>query len=381
MNRRDFLALMSSTAAMAIITPSCSSAAQSSDRKTLVVIELAGGNDGLNTIIPYNDPNYRKLRPTIAIKDGIPISNQAALHPALKDLKPIFDKGRVAIIQNVSYPNPNLSHFRSKEIWQSAHPQGASDTGWLARYLSDVQAKTAEAIFLGEEYPLALTGDGDRYLQLSPRLAVQQRGKLGEAMRAVYDTPQGSEFAEQVRRSVLESEAAIKQLTQNIDKRIEDRNYPKTAIGKQFALLARVLESQPKVVYLTIGGWDTHTGQVRRHQQLLGDLGTSLAALDRDIQVHNMQKNVLVMVQSEFGRRPAENGNGGTDHGTAAPVILLGNVRGGLYGGTPALDSLVKGNLPMQVDFRSIYAEILNRWQGVKAATILDQDFPKIKIL
>lgn len=372
---------MSSTAAMAIITPSCSSAAQSSDRKTLVVIELAGGNDGLNTIIPYNDPNYRKLRPTIAIKDGIPISNQAALHPALKDLKPIFDKGRVAIVQNVSYPNPNLSHFRSKEIWQSAHPQGASDTGWLARYLSDVQAKTAEAIFLGEEYPLALTGDGDRYLQLSPRLAVQQRGKLGEAMRAVYDTPQGSEFAEQVRRSVLESEAAIKQLTQNIDKRIEDRNYPKTAIGRQFALLARVLESQPKVVYLTIGGWDTHTGQVRRHQQLLGDLGASLAALDRDIQVHNMQKNVLVMVQSEFGRRPAENGNDGTDHGTAAPVILLGNVRGGLYGGTPALDSLVKGNLPMQVDFRSIYAEILNRWQGVKAATILDQDFPKIGIL
>lgn len=372
---------MSSTAAMAILAPSYTSAAQSSDRKTLVVIELAGGNDGLNTIIPYNDPNYRKLRPTIAIKDGIPISNQTAFHPALKDLKPVFDKGRMAIVQNVSYPNPNLSHFRSKEIWQSAHPQGASDTGWLARYLTDVRAKTADAIFLGEEYPLALTGDGDRYLQLSPRLAVQQRGKLGEAMRAVYNTPQGSEFAEQVRRSVLESEAAIKQLTQNIDKRIEDRNYPKTAIGKQFALLARVLESQPKVVYLTIGGWDTHAGQVRRHQQLLGDIGASLAALDRDIQASNMQKNVLVMVQSEFGRRPAENGNGGTDHGTAAPVVLLGNVRGGLYGGTPALDSLVQGNLPMQVDFRSIYAEILNRWEGVKAASILDQDFPKIGIL
>jgi len=373
---------MSSTAAMALLAPSCMNAAQSKDKKTLVVIELAGGNDGLNTIIPYNDANYRKLRPTIAIKDGIPISKQAAFHPALKDLKPVFDKGRIAIVQNVSYPNPNLSHFRSKEIWQSAHPQGSSDTGWLARYLTDVQAKTADAIFLGEEYPLALTtGDGDRYLQLSPNLAVQQRGKLGEAMRAVYSNPQGSGFAEQVRLAVLESETAIKQLTQNIDKRIEDRNYPKTAIGKQFALLARVLESQPKVVYLTIGGWDTHTGQVRRHQQLLGDLGAGLAALDRDIQAHNMQKNILVMVQSEFGRRPAENGNAGTDHGTAAPVILLGNVRGGLYGGTPALDSLVQGNLPMQVDFRSIYAEILNRWEGVSAATILDQDFPKIGIV
>ncbi|MFM7888251.1 MAG: DUF1501 domain-containing protein [Pseudanabaena sp.] len=382
MNRRDFLALMSSTAATAILAPSCSSqAAQSSDRKTLVVVELAGGNDGLNTIIPYQDPNYRKLRPTIAIKDGIPISNQAALHPALKDLKPVFDKGRMAIVQNVSYPNPNLSHFRSKEIWQSAHPQGASDTGWLARYLTDIQAKTADAIFLGEEYPLALTGDGDRYLQLSPRLAVQQRGKLGEAMRAVYNHSQGSELAEQVRRSVLESEAAIKQLTQNIDKRLDDHGYPKTVIGKQFALLARMLESQPKVVYLTVGGWDTHTGQLRRHQQLLSDLGSALAALNRDIQAHSMQKNVLLIVQSEFGRRPAENGNGGTDHGTAAPVILLGNLRGGLYGGSPALDSLVQGNLPMQVDFRSIYAEILNRWEGVNAAKVLHQDFPKIGIL
>jgi uncharacterized protein (DUF1501 family) len=381
MNRRDFLALMTSTAALAIVAPSCSSAALSSDRKTLVVIELAGGNDGLNTIIPYNDANYRKLRPTIAIKDGIPISNQTAFHPALKELKPIFDKGRMAIIQNVSYPNPNLSHFRSKEIWQSAHPQGVSDTGWLARYLTDVQAKTADAIFLGEEYPLALTGDGDRYLQLSPRLAVQQQGKLGEAMRVVYSNPQSSELAEQVRRSVLESETAVKQLTKDIDKRIDNHGYPKTAIGKQFALLARVLDSQPKVIYLTIGGWDTHTGQVRRQQQLLGDLGNSLAALDRDIQAHNMQNNILVMVQSEFGRRPAENGNGGTDHGTAAPVMLLGNVRGGLYGGTPALDSLTQGNLPMQVDFRSIYAEILNHWERFNAATILDQDFPKIGIL
>lgn len=372
---------MTSTAVLSIVAPSCSSAALSSDRKTLVVIQLQGGNDGLNTIIPYNNANYHKLRPTIAIKNGIPISNQAAFHPALKELKPVFDKGRMAIVQNVSYPNPNLSHFRSQEIWQSAHLQGGSDTGWLARYLTDIQAKTAEAIFLGEEYPLALIGNGDRYLQLSPRLAVQQRGKFGDAMRVVYNTPQGSEFAEQVRRAVLESESAIKQLTKDIDKRIENHGYSKTAIGQQFALVSRVLESQPKVVYLTIGGWDTHTGQVRRHQQLLGDLSAGLAALERDIQSHNMQKNVLIMVQSEFGRRPAENGNGGTDHGTAAPVFLLGNVRGGLYGGSPALDSLVQGNLPMQVDFRSIYAEILNRWEGANAATVLGQEFPKIGIV
>ena len=381
MNRRDFLALMSSTAAMAIFAPSCTNAAQSSDRKTMVIVELAGGNDGLNMVVPYKDANYLKLRPSIAIKDGIPISNSEAFHSALKELKPIFDKGRMAIVQNVGYPNPNLSHFRSKEIWQSAHPQGSTDTGWLARYLDDIKAKTADAIFLGEEYPLALTGDRDRYLQLSPRLAVEQRGKFGEALRAVYSSPQSSELAEQVRRSVLESEAAVKQLTKDINQRIDNQGYPKTAIGRQFALLGRVLDSQPKVVYVTIGGWDTHAGQLRRHQQLLSELGAGLAALDRDIQARSMQKNVLIMVQSEFGRRPAENGNGGTDHGTAAPVMLLGDVRGGLYGGVPALDSLVQGNLPMQVDFRSIYGEILNQWEGINAAKILDQDFPKIGIL
>jgi len=143
------------------------------NQKTLLIVELAGGNDGLNTFIPFRDQNYYKLRPTLGIKDGIPVTSTVALHPSLKELKPILENGRLAVVQNVSYPEPNLSHFRSKYIWQSGYPRGSTDSGWIARYLESVQAKTADAVFLGEEYPLALTGNlGDRFLQLSPGLVL-----------------------------------------------------------------------------------------------------------------------------------------------------------------------------------------------------------------
>jgi uncharacterized protein (DUF1501 family) len=378
MKRRNFLTVMAGAAVLAALEPSFG---RSEGARTLLVIELAGGNDGLNTFIPYKDANYFNLRPSLAIKDGIPISSTVALHPALKDLKPILDSGRLAVVQNVSYPNPSLSHFRSKDIWQSGNPQGAAETGWLARYLESEKANTQDAIFLGEEYPLALTGSRDRFLQLSPNLAVRSSGKLGQAIAAMYDTPQTTPLAEQIRRSVIESEQAVKKLSQDLDRRVDSHGYAKTPIGRQFALAGKVLEASPKVLYLAIGGWDTHAAQARRQQQLLEQLSLGLAALNRDLISRGMDKNVLIMVQSEFGRRPAQNGSGGTDHGTTGPVILLGQVRSGLYGGNPALDSLEKGNLPMKVDFRSIYAEILSQWDHTDPKQVLVQDFPKVGFL
>jgi len=370
---------MSAAAILAAISPA--NGASNRSQKTLLVVQLAGGNDGLNTFIPYKDPNYLKLRPTLGIKDGIPVTDTVALHPAAKGFKQILDRGRLAVVQNVTYPNPNLSHFRSQDIWQSAKPLGAADTGWLARYLESVNAKTADAVFLGEEYPLALTGDRDRFLQLSANLAVNSKGKLGQAIQALYNAPQSNPMAEQVRRTVLESEAAVKQLSHDINQRVANSGYPQTAIGKQFALLSRLIESKPKVLYITIGGWDTHTAQARRQQILLEQLSSSLAALDRDLQSRGLDQNVLIMVQSEFGRRPAQNGSGGTDHGTAAPVVLIGAVKPGFYGGDPALDSLVNGNLPMKVDFRSIYAEILNKWEKIEPKKVLGDDFRSVGFL
>jgi uncharacterized protein (DUF1501 family) len=379
MKRRDFLTLLTGAAVLAIANPSVGKSTRG--RKTLLVVELAGGNDGLNTFIPYRDANYLKLRPNLGIKDGLPVSNAVALHPGLKDLKPILERGRLAIVQNVSYPNPSLSHFRSKDIWQSGNPQGVAETGWLARYLDVIRAETKDAIFLGEEYPLALTGTRDRFLQLSPRLLVNRRGHLGTAIQALYATPQAFPLAEEVRRTVLESQQAIRQLTADLGQRSAHHGYAKTAIGQQFALAGKILESRPAVLYLAIGGWDTHAGQAKRQQNLLEQLGAGLAALDRDLQARGLEKDVLVMVHSEFGRRAAENGSGGTDHGTAGAVVLLGQVRSGFYGGNPGLDSLVNGNLPMQVDFRSIYAEILNRWAAIAAQQVLEHDFPKVGFL
>jgi uncharacterized protein (DUF1501 family) len=378
MKRRDFLTTMTAAALLA----ASSTSAANKNQKTLLVIELAGGNDGLNTFIPYQDPNYYRLRPTLGIKDGIPVSSTVALHPSLKDLKPILEAGRLAVVQNVSYPNPNLSHFRSKDIWQSANPQGSTSTGWIARYLESVNAKTADAVFLGEEYPLALTGNkSDRYLQLSPGLAVRSKGRLGQAIQALYSSPQSDPIAEKIRRTVLESEEAIKKLSQDLNQRIATSGYASTPLGRQFALMGRLLESNPKVLYMTIGGWDTHTRQEQAQKRLLEQLSLGLAALDRDLKSRGMDQNVLIMVQTEFGRRPAQNGTGGTDHGTASPVILLGNVRSGFYGGNPALDSLEDGNLPVKVDFRSIYAEILNRWYKADPKTILANNFPAIGFL
>jgi uncharacterized protein (DUF1501 family) len=379
MNRRDFLTSAIATAILVSVNPI---QAFNSKSKTLLVIELVGGNDGLNTFIPYTDPNYLGLRPTLGIKDSIPVTSTIGIHPAMKELKPILESGKLAVIQNVSYPNPNLSHFRARDIWNSAKTEGNADSGWVARYLNTVKAKAADAIFLGDEYPLALLGEkGDRYLQLSNNLNLKSEGKLGAAIQSIYNSSQTEPMAEQVRRVVLESEAAVKQLAGDLSKRSSQHGYPTTASGRGFALVGRLLESQPRVIYLAIGGWDTHVRQIQRQQQLLESLSQGLAALNRDITAKGMEQNVMTLVHSEFGRRAAQNGTGGTDHGTAAPVIVIGAVKPGFYGGNPELDSLVNGNLPMQVDFRSIYAEILNTWEGTSAKAILAQDYPKVGFL
>jgi uncharacterized protein (DUF1501 family) len=378
MQRRTFLEMLFSATTLLALNPT---SVLGKDQKTLLVIELAGGNDGLNTFIPYADSNYLRLRPRIGIKEGIPVSHSVALNPGLKDLKPLLESGQLAVIQNVGYPNPDLSHFRSKEIWQSAHPQGSVDSGWLARYLEAIKAKTSEAVFLGDEYPLALTGSSTRYLELSPNLGLKTQGKLGQAIQEAYRVPQKQPMAEKVRQTVLESTQAVRDLARDVDQRVQRQGYPQGDLGRQLALVSRLVEVGPKVIYLTIGGWDTHVNQVQRHQRLLEQVGQGLLALNQDLKSRGLDKNILTMVQSEFGRRPTENGSGGTDHGTAGPVWLIGPVRAGFYGGDPALDSLQKGNLPMHVDFRSVYAEILDRWLSMPSKGILSGSFPGVGVL
>ncbi len=382
MHRRQFISSFSAAATLlALHRPTAAQDPASGQSSTLVLIELAGGNDGLNTFIPYRDPNYLRLRPDLAIRDGIPVTDTVALHPALASWAELLEQGSMAVIQNVGYPNPDLSHFRSKEIWQSAS-LGSPDSGWLARYLAVTQAPTPAGVALGEEYPLALTGDESRYLHLAPQLTTPAEGQLGQAIQAVYGIPHRDPLAEQVRQLVVESTAAVRTFSRDLEQRVAQQGYPQGPVGRQLALAARLVESGARVIYLTIGGWDTHVNQAGRHQRLLEQLGPGLSAYHRDLQEKGLDQQVLVMVQSEFGRRPAQNGSGGTDHGTAGPVILLGRgVQGGWYGGDPALDSLVSSNLPMQVDFRSLYAEVLAQGLGVDPIGILGDSFGPVGVL
>jgi uncharacterized protein (DUF1501 family) len=380
MKRRDFLATLTGVAILTAVRPAFSAG---SGQKTLMIVELVGANDGLNTFIPYTDSNYFNLRPTLSINDGIPITSEVALHPAMESFKELFENERLAVIQNVSYPNPSLSHFRSRDIWYSAQPQGNAYSGWLARYLTSIQAQNDDAIFLGDEYPLTLIGQqGERYLQFSTGLSVRLSSSFNKAVLSLYDAPQGNPSIEELRQAVVRNRQAVDRLTQDLANRTTRNAYPNNAIGQQFALAGKILESQPKILYVTVGGWDTHTDQLNRHRNLLGPVTQSLAALQRDLADSGLADNVLIMVHSEFGRRPAQNGTGGTDHGTAGPIMLLGKVRGGMYGGQPPLDSLVSGNLPVGIDFRSVYAEVLREWEGADPRTaLLGQDFDAIGFL
>ncbi len=381
MKRRNFLTLTALSSLATILEARAQNL--TSAQKTLMVVQLVGANDGLNTFIPYTDPNYIRFRPDLAIRDGIPITSQVALHPSLGSLKPFFDRQELTIVQNVSYPNPDLSHFRAQDIWQSGETTDTVASGWLARYLQWGQAVPGDGIFIGEEYPLALLGENDeRYLQLSPTLIIQTGGRLGQAVKLAYNTPQTNPLAEAVRQSVLESQAALEQFQGKVAQRTANGTYPKDNIGNQFALASVVLESLPKVVYLTIGGWDTHVNQLPQQQRLLKSVGDSLAALMTDLKNRGTDRNVLIMVQTEFGRRVAQNGSGGTDHGTATPVFFLGGtLKGEIIGGQPDLANLVNGNLPWQIDFRSLYAETLDRWLGANAKAILGANYPQVGFL
>jgi uncharacterized protein (DUF1501 family) len=368
MDRRQFLIAMAAATAI-LALPSGRSRAAS--KKTLLVIELAGGNDGLNTFIPYRDSNYLRLRPTLGMQDGIPVTETVALHPALADWQPLLEQGKLAVIQNVGYPDPDLSHFRSKAIWQSGLLSSPT-TGWLARHLDSTQAQAQDAVFLGGEYPLALMGEQSRYLHLAPQLLVNADGPLGQAMAELYASPSSHPLAERIRQTVLQSQAAVQRLLADAERNGTRAGYSQDPAGRLLALSSRLVDTGAEVIYLTLSGWDTHTHQLARHGRLLQTLGQGLTALHQDLVDKGLEDQVLVMVQSEFGRRPAENGSGGTDHGTAGPVILMGPVRGGFYGDDPALDSLEQGNLPYQIDFRHVYAEILQGWWHTDPSSILE---------
>ncbi|HVN36335.1 MAG TPA: DUF1501 domain-containing protein [Casimicrobiaceae bacterium] len=349
-------------------------------RNLLVLIELKGGNDGFNTLVPFADPTYYALRPKLAIsRDAIvQLSDRAGLHPALAPLEPLWKNRELAILQGVGYPEPNLSHFRSIEIWDTA---SAAETylqdGWLTRtFAADPPPPSfaADGVIVGSNDLGPLAGSGTRTVALADTEQFLRRARLA--------APEGT-ARNKALDHILKVEADIVQAASHLDARREFRTeFPADAFGKAIHTACQVIAnpSGVAVVRLTLGGFDTHGGQAPTQARLLGSLAGGIVALRSALVEIGRWDSTLVVTYAEFGRRPRENVSGGTDHGTANVHFALGGrVAGGFYGDGPRLDRLGgDGNVGYALDFRGVYATVLERWWGVPSAPIVGGRFPAV---
>ena len=345
------------------------------DARHLVLIELQGGNDGLNTVVPYANPLYRTLRPTLALaRDAVvALDDGIGLHPALEPLMPLWTRGELAVVQGVGYPAPNRSHFRSIEIWETA--SDADETlveGWLrplARALPPRGAYGIKALALGrDEGPLAGAANDTVVFEDLAGFVRQARG-LGERRAAEAGANAALAHLLAVERTTRDAALAFAERLDDAARaaRPNAGERRRSPLERRLDLVARLIEADvgPQVFKVELGGFDTHAGQLGRHRGLLGQLGESLAAFAARLSTSGRWNDVLVMTYSEFGRRVAENGTGGTDHGTAAPHLVAGGrVAGGLHGRAPDLARLDRGDPAFTTDFRSLYASVARDWFG-----------------
>jgi uncharacterized protein (DUF1501 family) len=392
-SRRDFLA-RSSLVALAPTVPSflaqiARSASPRNDSHVLVVIQLDGGNDGINTVVPYKDDGYSKYRKILRLpsNDLIKINDLIGLHPALRATSRLLDSGRLAILQGVGYPNPNRSHFESMAIWQTAQLEPAKDgPGWLGRALDGEHAPAdgspgSTLIGLGSP-PRALHGERS----LSAALAHLDDLVLSGATdprKALLPTLSTRDVKAFVSRSMLDAYTTADRLKDAASVKDAGAAYPGTGLSNRLRLIARLLKAGfgTRVYYTVQAGYDTHYSQLPQHANLLDELGGALRAFLDDLKNAKLDDRVIVLVFSEFGRRVAENGSLGTDHGTAGPVLLAGpRVNPGLVGETPSLLDLQEGDLKMGLDFRRVYATVLEDWLGLPARTALGGDFPRVTL-
>lgn len=384
MKRREFLQCVAATP-LAAAGLSLARADQTLPRygNLLVLIELKGGNDGLNTVIPYADLRYGALRTRLAVaRDQVlQLDEASALHPALEPLWPWWESRELAIVQGVGYPHANLSHFRSIEIWDTASRSDEYlSEGWLSRAFAAApvpRAFAADAVVIGGHDVGPFSGTGTRVVTLADTERFLRQARLANPVGA------GGNAA---LRHILRVEHDIVQAAAGLrGDHVFQAEFPRTAFGSAVRTAAQVIGSRAgvAVVRLSLGGFDTHSNQPGTHARLLQNLAEGMVALKQALVELGRWNSTLVMTYSEFGRRPRENLSGGTDHGTASVQLLAGGkVRGGLYGTPPALDRLDgNGNLPFAVDFREVYATVLERWWGVDAARALKGGFRPLDVL
>ncbi len=395
MNRRHFLqtaAIVSAGSAspffgeingVAWAQPTVVKNSESPYKNLLILIELKGANDGLNTVVPINDPNYATLRPRVGLERAnlIGLTDREALHPSLKPLAALWENKQLAIVQGLGYPNPNLSHFRSIEIWDTASKSDEYlDAGWLARTFQQTPPPAsfaAAGVVVGSNDMGPLSGQGVRSIALADTAQFLRTAKLAQSGRDERNPALKHLLA--VENEIVH---AAGKLNTNYAFKTE---FPRNGFAGQIRTAAQLVANHAGIaaIRLSLGGFDTHANQLGTHANLLGQLAEGVVALKAALIELNRWDAALIMTYAEFGRRPKENQSNGTDHGTAnVHFVTGGRVKGGMYGEAPALNRLDgNGNLPFAVDFRSMYAMVINRFWGQDASQVLHGKFQPIDLL
>ncbi|MBS1704584.1 MAG: DUF1501 domain-containing protein [Armatimonadetes bacterium] len=356
----------------------------------LVVCQLSGGNDGLNTVVPWANARYRELRPTLAISesDVLKLNETMGLHPSMAGLASLYKAGKVAIIQNVGYPNPNRSHFKSMDIWQSASPSTSLKGGWVGRYMDSKLDKGPQnpvvAMGLSTEKPLALQASHASipcFASLADIRTMVGDPEVEKMLRDIQGSANANDkVVQDANKAALD---AMSYLRDRLAKFTPKQQYGTDRFGEGFKQVAQILACSPmtRVVYFQAGGFDTHANQPTTQANLLKGFSDGVTAFQAEMETLGLDKKVVVMVFSEFGRRCYENASSGTDHGAAAPMFLIGSrVKGGFYGEDPDLDNLQNGDLAFKTDFRQIYATALDHWMGGDSELILAEKFPSVDL-
>jgi uncharacterized protein (DUF1501 family) len=358
----------------------------------LVVIELTGGNDGINTVVPYKDPEYAKLRPTLKFSGTQvkKVNDEIGLHPSLTGLHELLEKGNVGIVQGVGYPNPTQSHFRSMDIWQAASTADQLTEGWLGRALKSMPGAPSFHLANGDQRaPLAVEGAPAKVpsittleafqLQLAAATGADKKEQREVIEAAVKEGQKKPGLLDFVSRTSANTYASSRRL-QEIGKNYQPKTpFPQNNnLANRLRLAAQLIDADlgARVFYVSLENFDTHAGQAPAHASLLTQLSGALTAFYKEMEARGHGGRVLAMTFSEFGRRAKENGSKGTDHGAAAPMFLVGGkVKSGLIGKHPSLTDLEFGNVKFHTDFRQVYAAILDKWLGVSSKDVLGKEF------
>jgi uncharacterized protein (DUF1501 family) len=394
MNRRNFLrntGLASATLFVPQFLSGYTNKGFTNNGKNLVVIQWSGGNDGLNTVVPFHNDLYYRNRPNLAIKksDVLKLNDELGFNPAMSGLKSLYDDGLVSIVNNVGYPNPDRSHFRSMDIWHTASNSNEYwRTGWLGRYLDesckDCDAHTA--LEIDDTLVLALKGETRSGFAVSNPIQLKQRtqNKFLEQITHHHEHHHEENVA-YLYKTLISTQASANYLFDQSRIYKTKTTYPATGIGADLKKIAGLIiaNTDTKIYYVNMGGFDTHAAQKGQQERLLKQYSEAIAIFVEDLKDNEKLDDTLIMTFSEFGRRVKENASRGTDHGTANNVHFIGGKlkKPGIFNEAPNLSNLDHGDLVYSVDFRKIYASVLKNWLDVEPESILNQEFKPLSLV